>query len=410
MGGSSSGSSPSDGAFLPPALRRALISLLQMPERALLSFDSVSAHVVNAVFWVGACACLYLLVRGLVSPCLRAVFGTRTQDSPLEAVFEDPNLPAGSGGREGGARGDGRGLGRRQGLKGRGAGSSGRSSGGNASSETHLRTSGSDDFPSVYEPATKRMSLIVPAYNEEVRLPTMLDETLHYLEARERRDRDFTFEIIIVDDGSRDNTARIALAYSKMKGTDKVRLLRLHCNHGKGGAVRKGMLRARGELLLMVDADAATRISDVERLEHQLRVANGRGVAIGSRHHLQADAVAQRACHRNLLMHGFNFYVSVLCVPGVKDTQCGFKLFTRTAAQELFPVQHIERWAFDVELLHLCSRIGVPVTEVPVHWVEMPGSKINLFEDIPQMARDILIIRLMYSCRIWKTSIRSKKD
>ena len=104
MGGSSSGSSPSDGAFLPPALRRALISLLQMPERALLSIDSVSAHVVNAVFWVGACACLYLLVRGLVSPCLRAVFGTRTQDSPLEAVFEDPNLPAGSGGREARAR------------------------------------------------------------------------------------------------------------------------------------------------------------------------------------------------------------------------------------------------------------------------------------------------------------------
>jgi dolichyl-phosphate beta-glucosyltransferase len=262
----------------------------------------------------------------------------------------------------------------------------------------------------VYEPASKRMSLIVPAYNEEVRLPTMLDQTLHYLEARERRDGNFTFEIIIVDDGSRDNTARVALAYSKKKGTDKVRLLRLHCNHGKGGAVRKGMLRARGELLLMVDADAATRISDVERLEHQLRVANGRGVAIGSRHHLQADAVAQRACHRNLLMHGFNFYVSTLCVPGVKDTQCGFKLFTRSAARALFPVQHIERWAFDVELLHLCSRVGIPVTEVPVHWVEMPGSKINLFEDIPQMARDILIIRLMYSCRIWTTSIRVKKD
>ena len=318
-----------------------------------------------------------MLIRGLFWPCLKACTSSRTQDSPLESVFEDPNRPA-------------------------------RRSERNPSMNDPLCAK--DDFPSIFEPATKHMSLIVPAYNEEVRLPTMLEETLHYLEMRKLRNPDFSFEIIIVDDGSRDNTARVALSFSKKYGTDKVRLLQLHCNHGKGGAVRKGMLRARGELLLMVDADAATRISDVERLEYQLRSAPEYGVAIGSRHHLQADAMAKRACHRNLLMHGFNFYVSTLCVPGVKDTQCGFKLFTRRAAQTLFPIQHIERWAFDVELLHLCSRVGIPVTEVPVHWVEMPGSKINLFEDIPQMARDILIIRMMYSCRIWRTTVHYKQD
>ena len=205
-------------------------------------------------------------------------------------------------------------------------------------------------------------------------------------------------------------------------------------------------------LFSKADADAATQFSDVERLLTQIRVLNGSGVAIGSRHHMQADAVAKRCvcsssffCFglyhhqlciyismsiltyiyqlvhvysslcvffslllnkkrswlRNLLMYGFNLYVSILCVSGIKDTQCGFKLFTRKAAKALFPVQHIERWAFDVELLHLCSRLLIPVTEVNVVWTEMSGSKINLFEDIPQMARDILIIRLCYTLRIW---------
>ena len=173
------------------------------------------------------------------------------------------------------------------------------------------------------------------------------------------------------------------------------------------------MLRARGKYLLMVDADAATRISDVERLEMKLEVNHlGEGIAIGSRHLLQADAVATRSCFRNILMYGFNFYVSMLCVPGVKDTQCGFKLFTRNAARKLFPVQHIERWAFDVELLHLAARLSIPVTEVAVEWTEMPGSKVNLVESIPQMARDILIIRLCYTIGIWSavSAIRTNGD
>ena len=283
-----------------------------------------------------------------------------------------------------------------------------RGSSASASSSPKDPVCANDDFPSVFEPATKTMSLIVPAYNEEVRLPKMLDETLHYLESRQQRDPNFSYEIIVVDDGSRDNTSRVALAYSKMKGTDRVRLLQLHCNHGRKGAVR-GMLRARGALLLMVDADAAARISDVERLEHQVRVVAGRGVAIGSRHHLQADAVAQRACHQSA-----HAWFQFVCLDAVCTRRQRHAVWFQALYSERCPgtisVQHIERWAFDVELLHLCSRL----TAFRPQRCQCNGSRcldrrsicLRIFH---KWQGTFLIIRMMYSCRIWTTSIRTKR-
>ena len=262
-------------------------------------------------------------------------------------------------------------------------------------------------FPSLFDEASVTLTLIVPAYNEEVRLPIMMDETMAYLESRARKDRSFTYEVIIVDDGSRDNTAKVGLAYSKKYTTSKVRVLVLHENHGKGGAVRKGMMRARGKHILMVDADGATKISDLERLEEEAAKLEGAqskrsSVVVGSRHHMMLDAVAERTALRNLLMHGFHFYVSVMCAPGINDTQCGFKLFSRHAAQKIFPSQHIERWAFDVELLYLANKQSIPTMEVAVNWQEIDGSKVNLFSSIPQMARDIFSIRLCYLLGIWQ--------
>jgi len=228
-----------------------------------------------------------------------------------------------------------------------------------------------------------------------------------YLESRARKDRSFTYEVIIVDDGSRDNTAKVGLAYSKKFTTNKVRVLILHENHGKGGAVRKGMMRARGKRILMVDADGATKISDLERLEAEAAKLEGKrserfSMVVGSRHHMMLEAVAERTAVRNLLMHGFHFYVSIMCAPGINDTQCGFKLFSRHAAQKVFPSQHIERWAFDVELLYLANKQGIPTREVAVNWQEIDGSKVNLFSSIPQMARDIFSIRLCYMLGIWQ--------
>ena len=270
-------------------------------------------------------------------------------------------------------------------------------------SYTDPRTSASLPFPSLSSPPSRSLSLIIPAYNEEERLSTMMDATLAYLRQRRAASPGFTYELIIVDDGSRDRTFDAAMRYSASEGTDLVRVMRLGRNQGKGGAVQQGMLHARGEWLLMVDADGATRISDVEALERgAARVQRGPdAIAVGSRAHLADDAVATRAWYRNVLMYGFHFLVSSLCVRNIRDTQCGFKLFSRSAAQRLFPAQHLRRWCFDVELLFLAQRMAVPVVEVPVNWQEIPGSKIALLESSLLMGRDLVIIRACYALGVW---------
>jgi dolichyl-phosphate beta-glucosyltransferase len=353
-----------ESSFLPPSVRSTFIYVLK-------SISSITfSDLYNFFFYAILLFLVFILFFGIFIPLVKAIFVLRTPDGPYEDIFDDPNkLVKGNGG----------------------------------SNLLNDPMYGVGEFYSIFQEAIISLSVVVPAYNEDVRLPKMLDEAIYHLDSKSRRDPSFSYEIIVVDDGSRDSTCKVVLSYSKIYGTNKIRLLRLHQNHGKGGAVRKGCMKSRGEMILMADADGATQFSDVDRLLTQIRVLNDYGVCIGSRHHMQADAVAKRSHLRNFLMYGFNFYVSTLCVPGIKDTQCGFKLFTRKAARALFPVQHIERWAFDVELLHLCSRLSIPVTEVPVTWTEMSGSKVNLFEDIPQMARDILIIRLCYTCRIWST-------
>jgi dolichyl-phosphate beta-glucosyltransferase len=162
------------------------------------------------------------------------------------------------------------------------------------------------------------------------------------------------------------------------EGADRVRVLTLSRNRGKGGAVKRGMMVARGEYLLMVDADGATEMRDVEKLERSLKQKMVMsvsvnttdplrlGVAVGSRAHLEQDAVARRTLLRNVLMWGFHFLVAFVGgVRGIKDTQCGFKLFTRGAAAALFPNLHIERWCFDIELLFCTDQIGALI--LPFH-------------------------------------------
>jgi len=158
----------------------------------------------------------------------------------------------------------------------------------------------------------------------------------------------FTWEILIVNDGSKDATAKVAMDYVRREGHERVRLLNLFKNNGKGAAVRKGVTRARGQYVLMADADGATRFADVDTLLAEVgRVVapNGEGVAIGSRAHAAgAEGKAKRSPLRRVLMWGFHTYMSLMVGgSGIKDTQCGFKLFTRPAARKLFDVLHIER-------------------------------------------------------------------
>ncbi|PRP77498.1 hypothetical protein PROFUN_14210 [Planoprotostelium fungivorum] len=248
------------------------------------------------------------------------------------------------------------------------------------------------------------LSVVIPAYDEEQRLPVMMEEALGHLKSRQRKDPNFSWEIIIVDDGSKDKTSEVSLAYSKQEGSDRVRVLTLKKNRGKGGALRRGFTCTRGKLVLMADADGATKFSDYDRLEEKMRSIQTEdvGFVAGSRAHLQQEAVAQRSFFRTILMHGFHFFLNAVAVRGVKDTQCGFKLFTRQTSRMLFPNLHVERWAFDIELILLAQRLNVPIAEVPVNWTEIPGSKLSPVEAALQMLRDVLRIRIGYMLGFWK--------
>lgn len=165
------------------------------------------------------------------------------------------------------------------------------------------------------------------------------------------------------------------------------------------------MLAARGELLLMADADGATRFCDVERLERhfaQHRESYGaRMLVAGSRYHLQAAALVKRKWYRNLLTHAFHLLVALAIGGGVRDTQCGFKLFGRAAGRLLFANLHVARWAFDVELLFMAPRLRIAVVEESVAWTEIPGSKMRP-SGILQMAKELLLIRLMHMLGLWQ--------
>nr|XP_043632709.1 dolichyl-phosphate beta-glucosyltransferase [Erigeron canadensis] len=277
------------------------------------------------------------------------------------------------------------------------------------------------ECPYIYDPASKYISLIIPAYNEELRLPVALDETMNYLQERARKDHSFTYEVIIVDDGSSDGTKRVAFDFVKKYKVDNVRVVLLGKNQGKGEAIRKGMLHSRGKLLLMLDADGATKVDDLAKLENQIlavaktkhqsagnsseAIADIPIVAFGSRAHLEKKALATRKWYRNFLMKGFHLVVLLAAGPGVRDTQCGFKMFTRAAARKLFTNIRLKRWCFDVELVYLSKFFDIPIIEISVTWSEIPGSKVSPLS-ILNMVWEMGLMSLGYRAGIWKISKR----
>ncbi|KAL9230132.1 hypothetical protein vseg_005521 [Gypsophila vaccaria] len=278
--------------------------------------------------------------------------------------------------------------------------------------------------PSIFDPAEKYMSLIIPAFNEEQRLPSALEETIIYLQQRNEKDKSFTYEVVIVDDGSMDGTKSVAFEFVKKYNIENVRVLLLGRNHGKGEAIRKGMLHSRGNLLLMLDADGATQVNDLEKLETQicavvkkefhtdnadagnssLGMSDVPVAAFGSRAHLEEKAIATRKWHRNFLMKGFHLVVLLAAGPGIRDTQCGFKMFTRAAAQKLFRNVRLKRWCFDVELVYLCKWFGIPMLEISVTWSEIPGSKVNILS-IPNMLWELVLMSVGYRTGMWKIGV-----
>ncbi|OTA91655.1 glycosyltransferase family 2 protein [Hypoxylon sp. CO27-5] len=304
------------------------------------------------------------------------------------------------------------------------------------------------------EPAEVRMSVVFPAYNEEDRILPTLKEAVEYLDATFGRDphphqhqktlpkRPVTprkhvmnaprddlsgYEILIVNDGSTDRTVDVALEFSREHGLhDILRVISLEKNRGKGGGVTHGLRHVRGEYALFADADGASKFSDLGKLmEGCEEVVDGayRGVAIGSRGHLVgSEAVVKRSALRNFLMRSFHLVLMILTPPAtsrIRDTQCGFKLFSRAALPHIVPYMHAEGWIFDIEMLMLAesapavpvlghdgtvigSSPGIKVAEVPIDWHEVGGSKLNVIQDSIKMAIGLAVLRASWMMGVYR--------
>ena len=227
-------------------------------------------------------------------------------------------------------------------------------------------------------------SIIVPAYNEELRLGRTLEQITAYI-AQER----WRAEVIVVNDGSTDATAQLTREFARRNSV--VRLIENPGNRGKGFAVRNGMLNAHGDILLFTDADLSAPITEAPKL--LAAIASGADVAFGSRWLDPSLQTHRQTRLRQVLGRGYNLLMRVILGLNFKDTQCGFKAFTSRAARLIFPAQRIERWGFDPELLFLARRYGLTAKEVPVRWGHDRGTRIHPFSDGFQMFTEMLSIR-----------------
>ncbi|KAI7083962.1 dolichyl-phosphate beta-glucosyltransferase [Hortaea werneckii] len=297
------------------------------------------------------------------------------------------------------------------------------------------------------------MSLVVPAYNEEERLSGMLEEAVEYLEEQyghrgtpsksssngslqasgQQGDKWRGWEIIVVSDGSRDKTVQTALQFAKTHQLNRsppvpngpwhgknnakptnippgtIRVVQLEQNRGKGGAVTHGMRHARGTYVVFADADGASRFTDLGKLVQgceKVKDKQGRAVGVGSRAHMVGtEAVVKRSFLRNTLMRAFHLLIWTLTTPRtshIKDTQCGFKLFSRPSLPYIIPYMHSEGWIFDVEMLMLAESADIPMTEVAIGWKEVKGSKLNVIKDSLGMAWGLAMLRVCWGAGIYK--------
>jgi dolichyl-phosphate beta-glucosyltransferase len=237
------------------------------------------------------------------------------------------------------------------------------------------------DSPSA--PGDIHLSVVVPAYNEELRLPDTLTRMMEYL-----RQQPYTWEIVVVDDGSSDRTSEVA---QQVCGEEVCRVLRNNPNRGKGLSIKRGMLEARGKYRLFSDADLSTPIEEVEKFWPAVEA--GSEVVIGSRALAGSELIVRQRFYREMMGRIFNLFVRVLLVGGIRDTQCGFKLFTAAAAETIFPRQTLEGFAFDVELLVLARKHGYRISEVPVRWINSPASKVSAWRDSARMFLDLLRLK-----------------
>ena len=230
------------------------------------------------------------------------------------------------------------------------------------------------------------LSIVIPAFNEAARIGPNLDRLSAFLERRPEG-----HELVVVDDGSRDDTAAIVEAFGRTRGADEVRLLRNGVNRGKGYSLKHGVLLARGTFLLLTDADLSTPIEELPRLLDPVR-GGACDIAIGSRALGASRVEIRQPAWREMMGRTFNGLVRVLTGLPFRDTQCGFKVMRREAVLPLFRAARVERFAYDVEILYLARRAGLRVLEMPVIWRNAPGSKVRPIGDSLVMLKDVLML------------------
>jgi dolichyl-phosphate beta-glucosyltransferase len=232
------------------------------------------------------------------------------------------------------------------------------------------------------EPVT--YSIILPAYNESARIAATLDKILAHAS-----ERGWNVEIIVVNDGSSDGTAAIVCQYARKHAV--LRLLENPGNRGKGFSVRNGMLHAKGDVLLFSDADLSSPIEEADKLF--AAIVKGADIAIGSRWVDARLQIRRQPLYRRLFGRIFNLALRIILGLQFKDTQCGFKAFTRRSAQTIFPLQRIEHWGFDPELLYLAKKFGFIIREIPVAWSHREGTRIHPLRDGIHMFGELLRVR-----------------
>jgi glycosyltransferase involved in cell wall biosynthesis len=229
-----------------------------------------------------------------------------------------------------------------------------------------------------------KYSIVIPAYNESTRLPATLDSVVGCI-----RKQGWAAEVIVVNDGSSDTTAEVVRDFARTAA--EVRLIENPGNRGKGYSVRNGMLQARGDVALFTDADLSAPIEEAERLFAALE--QGADIAIGSRWLESGRQTHKQPLYRQFFGRCFNAVTRMVMGLHFADTQCGFKAFTRQAAQAVFPLQTIERWGFDPEILFIALQRGLRVVEVPVGWAHDERTRMSYLKDGMKMLEEIATIR-----------------
>mgnify|MGYP001330397209 CR=1 FL=1 len=228
------------------------------------------------------------------------------------------------------------------------------------------------------------LSVVIPAYNEEKRIGSSLTRVYEYL-----KKRDFDFEIIVIDDGSKDKTLNLLTEYSQ-KNPNLI-VLKNENNQGKGFSVKKGILKSKGNIILFTDADLSTPIEEIDKLINYLK--EGYQIAIGSRALPESRIEIYQVWYRQLMGKAFNKIIRIILNLDYYDTQCGFKCFQRTAALEIFKSMKISGFSFDIEVLFIANHRGLKIKEVPVRWYNSPESKVKVVRDSSRMLWDILKLR-----------------